>query len=52
MRKLNRMRKKRSSQADKLSKYLMNVINGKNDGASEGEGQQFKELMASLGLID
>ena len=52
MRKYNRERKKRSSQADKLSRYLMNVVTGKTDGAQEGDGQQFKELMASLGLVD
>lgn len=50
MKKFNRMRKKRSSQADKLSKYLMNVVTGKTTDASEVEGQQFKELMAALGL--
>ena len=52
MRKYNRMRKKRSSQADKLSKYLMNVVTGKTDDTKEVEGQQFKELMESLGLVD
>lgn len=39
MRKYNRMRKKRSSQADKLSKYLMNVVTGKSIGTSETEIQ-------------
>jgi hypothetical protein len=27
-------------------------VTGKTGGAKEGEGQQFKELMESLGLVD
>jgi len=31
MRKYNRVQKKKSNQADKLSKYLINVVTGKGE---------------------
>lgn len=52
MRKYNRVQKKKSNQADKLSKYLINVVTGKAEQSSELQAKQFKELMKLLGLDD
>ena len=52
MRKYNRVQKKKSNQADKLSKYLINVVTGKGEQSSELQAKQFKELMKLLGLDD
>ena len=40
MKKFNRMKKKRSKQADKLTQYLMDAIAGKNADSVEGEAKQ------------
>lgn len=50
MRKYNRMQKKRTNQANKLSNYLTEYILGKKPNSTTTEADQLKDIMKTLGL--
>lgn len=50
MRKYNRMQKKRTNQANKLSNYLTDYILGKKPNNTQSEADLLKDIMKTLGL--